>query len=999
MLFWKNWHSPYRQFIYACLIFLSGVIGFIVYYYTIGFENAIPLRIENELESIIVPYDTFFKNHLQWMVEGTAFVSNSRYVVGGITENNLCAELFLVFIIAACALFLTYITSLPRYYFLGGILLFMLIFVQFEFHVLLENKWYLPSVLLAFGLTAYLFHAFFPSTPHIFRFISFLSLIFISGFFVFYSNDFLVTLQYTVNHGLQGLLIVCFLFILFISAEGVNLITYFCTLSDKPEKRAGKYLFFYIGSAYCLFLLIYYMRTAEFFGSFYLFPPAIFLLLINAVAGFFSFYFKINSINKLSPYRIPFVMIYASVSLLALSTIGFLYGTENDTLYKGIEEQIIYSQFSFSWAYFIFVAANFYSLFEKKMQVWKVIFKPHQNSPLLYLIMGVTVLFVVISRSGYSGYYQYKSGISTALADLYWQMNNKPMAGGMYKDALSVNVINNKALYGNALIKIIQDDPIAARVSLESGISKNNSPYIYLQLSELFLNNNNFFEGLFTLRDGLKKYPGNTALQNNLALLYEKTGLSDSACFFLQKSNGLFQNNKLATSNLLSIYTRHKNETEGLKLIIENKKSSSPSFETNKLAFYALYGIFKPLPFEKKYFNEINLDNNRFCYLYNYGVYHLKNQNDSVTWYFNKYSQKAIFKFQRENLDFLTGVLHYYRGQVEEGKNNLLAVSHESGTYEGMSNDILGKWMFEQGAYELSADYFKRNMLINDTASIFNYCESIAESGKFEEAKNIFMSLRHSSYKESAQEKISIFDSLSLNRIKEMDDFNKARIIHLHLNTLFRDTLMLIYNSIRENKPLLSSSAELLHYFYHQKNITKMRLINEKVSWMKNDSSDLYQNYQLAKYWLDFEEKKYTAILDGLKKIKPFHALQFEYDYLLAKVYIALNKHKEGMELLEKIASLNPFFEKALIELAKIHAQNDNELKSYLILLSGIKNNPYSVTIMKEYSLAALNVGRTDDAVSVFETLRFKLDEQEFRTFDEEFQKRVKDREILLPVF
>ena len=54
---------------------------------------------------------------------------------------------------------------------------------------------------------------------------------------------------------------------------------------------------------------------------------------------------------------------------------------------------------------------------------------------------------------------------------------------------------------------------------------------------------------------------------------------------------------------------------------------------------------------------------------------------------------------------------------------------------------------------------------------------------------------------------------------------------------------------------------------------------------------------------------------------------------------------------------------------------------------------------MKEYSLAALNVGRTDDAVSVFETLRFKLDEQEFRTFDEEFQKRVKDREILLPVF
>ena len=82
------------------------------------------------------------------------------------------------------------------------------------------------------------------------------------------------------------------------------------------------------------------------------------------------------------------------------------------------------------------------------------------------------------------------------------------------------------------------------------------------------------------------------------------------------------------------------------------------------------------------------------------------------------------------------------------------------------------------------------------------------------------------------------------------------------------------------------------------------------------------------------------------------------------------------------LATANPYFEDAVISSAYYFKNNGNDnLLPYTILTDALHANPFSVKLLKAYSIEAARLGFSDYANSALERLRPLLSNQALRKF------------------
>ena len=203
-----------------------------------------------------------------------------------------------------------------------------------------------------------------------------------------------------------------------------------------------------------------------------------------------------------------------------LWTIWKLAISHNQAGEELIKHLILYSQLGFSLFFFIYVAINFFPLMNQGKPVHPVIYKPYVL-PYYHLRIGGTIaLLVITTYLEASIAFQASSLTNNIVADYYYQTNQKLEASILYENSWDRYRYNPKAKNLTAQLLFELNQPSLAKEHLEESFDLAPQVDNILLLSERLQRENKPLEAVFYLENGLKFFPANPYLSQNLALLY-----------------------------------------------------------------------------------------------------------------------------------------------------------------------------------------------------------------------------------------------------------------------------------------------------------------------------------------------------------------------------------------------------------------------------------------------------------------------------------------------
>src|SRR5690606_13486824 len=109
---------------------------------------------------------------------------------------------------------------------------------------------------------------------------------------------------------------------------------------------------------------------------------------------------------------------------------------------------------------------------------------------------------------------------------------------------------NHRSNYSLGTIYRKEGDASNAAYYFDRATQKRPTPYAYVNLSAVYNETGNFFQSLFALQDGIRKFEGNGPIANNLAMRYNKTNVYDSILYYAGIAETSSIAHEAATANL-----------------------------------------------------------------------------------------------------------------------------------------------------------------------------------------------------------------------------------------------------------------------------------------------------------------------------------------------------------------------------------------------------------------------------------------------------------------
>ena len=308
--------------------------------------------------------------------------------------------------------------------------------------------------------------------------------------------------------------------------------------------------FLSISIIYCTFLFLFLLDFKGEFGNLMGNFSILYLLLPIGGLGWFSIQEKINqSRNLAGPTKILqlLYLVGFSSSLWTIWKLSFSHNQAGEELLKHVT---LYSQLGFSLFFLIYVVANFFPLMNQGKPVHSILYRPHQL-PYYHLRIGGTIAFLVITTYLEAVIaFQASSLTNSIVGDYYYQTNQKLEASILYESSWDRYRYNPKAKNLVAQLLIELNQPSLAKEHLEESFDLAPQVDNILLLAEQLKRENKPLEAIFYLENGLKFFPENLYLTQNLALLYTFLKMENEAKTLLAKVKN---NHPVAVSNGLAI--------------------------------------------------------------------------------------------------------------------------------------------------------------------------------------------------------------------------------------------------------------------------------------------------------------------------------------------------------------------------------------------------------------------------------------------------------------
>lgn len=224
-----------------------------------------------------------------------------------------------------------------------------------------------------------------------------------------------------------------------------------------------------------------------------------------------------------------------------------------------LKHLILYSQFGFSLFFLVYILSNFLSVMDSGKSVDKILFKPF-SLPYYHLKIGgmITILVVTIYMDAILAA-QSNSMTTNILADYYYQTGKRLEASILYENSWATFRRNPKAKNATAHLLFDLNQPTLAKDHLDESIAEVPQVDNILLLSVRKIRENKPFEAVFYLENGLKRFPENPYLINNLALVYVKIQKQKEAQTLLSAHQAI---HPVLASNLIALQSKLQQEQQ-----------------------------------------------------------------------------------------------------------------------------------------------------------------------------------------------------------------------------------------------------------------------------------------------------------------------------------------------------------------------------------------------------------------------------------------------------
>lgn len=997
LAFWNNWQKGDKFLYLIALGFFTLSILFFIFSYHFGIDLLIKWNLVSDTIGINTPLESFQRNLNEYTLEVQSYFVSQHYEAGKLHINTLGAKIYLIFIAFSAALIITAISMVRKiFWYAVGMTFFFawLAFMKLDTLAVLgyENQSLLIACLILFGGVSFYFHAFKTETKTIIRFLVFLALILGIGTFIITTSTQAHPYIHLTNY---GTVLNSVMTIIFIVVVGYDILNGFLSLSIGSQSSPIKGLinFGVISTLYLGNLLLVFLNqigviswNLNFFNPFYLF-------LISAILGIWAHRRRSNLVKHIIDFHSAGALLFIGLAINSVMTFAYAFATTNDPMISVFEDTITYSFLCVGFLFVIYILINFFDPLKKGVNVYEYIFNPqslgNQSQVLGHYFIRLGAIGIMIYLIGKDHYLPYKhwwGAYHNYVGDVYTINGNVGLAEVNYKRANDYARLNHKSIYTLASLALEKENYAKAESYLKLLDGQNLSEFACINLAYTYEQVGKPFQSIFTLQEGVKRFPKNGILHHNLAYAFQKynKGSLDSIYHYYHNAEQYLDNPIIAQANMLAFFGENqiKVNTDSL---FKTLPQNNAILENNYLALSAALGQENSLELKNKpWINDSIASTEMSCFLYNYSFTRLGTNDTLLKSTIQKFLKNEQSAFP-ENLNFALACLHYYDNDLLAAKLILddILVSCTNQLFPYYSN-FTGTLFYKRYLNKVSLNYFEKSaqsqrfFVVNSAPS--HYAFNVSENSSVEDLEYplLLISNLDEKSKNTFRELVTIFNNPPVDSVVEhWTDKHKFQYLAYHPESIDDSSKCLkVLRSIKDEQLRAQTCSVLLDKIIE----TNDRSFAEIV-WNEIPKIELYPrileeiNFQYLQ--LLPLQYKFKELSDRLETIKLSNERKLYYYYQKGIAFEALGDTVNAKIAFEAAVKTQSLFDKAYVRMADYLPKD----KSYEFLVEASYLLPKSVPIYKKLAIESLERYMNTYAEVSLQKLATLLSEKEFTKF------------------
>lgn len=998
--FWNQWRASYRLLYLFGLLNLLVAIGFYLFYFWMGNDMVIAWDKVGEIEVIKVITHQFSKNFFSFAAPIDAYLIKESFVASDIALDYLPYYTHFFFLMLGFLFFLTAISDLKRIGYFAGVLITVLFFASMQLEILglfsdINDKLFLIIILLAYCPLSYYFHFFNKNVIFLYRFLIYLvitiGLVYIG---VTYSEK-ETNILYPLNYGLFVPIVLATLFICFNAHENIRgMLT---LVSQGSDNKSFRHLSILV-VIYMLNLIYCYFYFTEGFDLDIFFIHPLFLILSTTLVGLWGFKARESTYAFQLPFAPTGAFLYLGLAIITISSIGFALGTANDPLIEVYEDVSMYAHFSWGFVIYAYIIANFIDPLSEGKPVYKFFYRHNRLDFLSAFFFGFVLLIALVFKSGAIAYKQAFAGYYNGLGDVSHVEKDVYTSKQYYNLALGYDTRNHRSYYSLGSIAREEGNRFAASIFFADALQKRPSPYAYANIAQFQLSSGKLLEALLTLKDGVALFPQSGELQNNLALIFNKTEVSDSVFYYFDAAQRYAKMPEVPASNLYALLTKFDYLSY---LDTTYQWQNDDPYVTragNQFAFYNKYNRKEPRALERNFLPDSSLNTLELCYLYNYAINQASFADDSLV------SLLKFYENRPENDQFLyylqlaRALILFEKGELKEA----FSLMKEAYRYAGFTNqeypNLLGLWYYESEEYLEATNYFRTAWQRGYQPAGLNLGLALSELEDKTDALEHWTLLKRvgtAEQKKIAADMLYLIspDSLETDWYKEVEvtDANRFRSLHYNQHSTSSELFQKTLETIALHEYKVAALAERILFLVDNGASKEAADLTQQMQTfsVSTQVKPLYARALLA-YWNaeKIYSQEFTELLNTTAFERVFRGLKpyYEANYLASQ-----EKVEESIISFKKAITTLPFDHRVYSDLTKVYNSIDSLDLGYSVALDGVRTNERSPKIWKNYVLQCAKLDYTTFAEDGLGKLKILLPENEYNLIEAQYRKKKED--------
>ncbi|MEO5980614.1 MAG: hypothetical protein ABIS36_11240 [Chryseolinea sp.] len=970
-LFWKSWINEYRWLWYMLVALLAFFVLFLWFEDFQGPSGITEWMKLQEQKSIETMVHSFQLGPFNLSVPGDSYVILEYLHGSNVEPNTIASYIFLFGLIGGVTVLLCIITTLEKYWYYGGMGLFIVLMVSLRLEVIglfgHFNK--IPGGVVTglYVIISFYINRFKSDTTFIKRLSTFLLLDLLVGL----SIHFFAHVDYPFLHlaltGYSAGMIISVLFIILIAHEIIAAMIAVVSSGSTHSLRH----FAIIAAIYMTNIIITCFHEIGYIHWTFIYVNLYLLLTCSTLLGIWGFRQRESQYSHILPFS-PFgAFAFLSLATICFATTGQLLGNWNDPALKIIRDALIFSHTGYGAIFLVYIFSNFVYLLARNLQVQKVLYNPTRMPYFTYRFAGMIAMLGFIFYSGWRGYiYQGMAGFYNTTGDLYSLLGNEEYAESFYDQAALQAFRNNRSNYSLATLRSARMDFDQAHRDYEKANAYHPTPYSLANSGNLYIWEGKVDDAINTFRQGERQIKGSGVLENNLGFAFTKKNQLDSAIFYLNRARMHSTTSLSAEINFFALTAMQKIPIK-IDSIIEVFKTSATPVLANAVALSTVIKQDWKVPIDPIPDGRLNLYTATL--LNNYLIKNAATVDTAFIARANKIISDSLNNDFSEQLKSALAFSYYLRGNVAQALTTLAELVYISQENKGKYNYVMGLWTLEQRNPELASSYFTYADTYDYKDARFYNAIALSESGKVLEAAIAWdsVALHHRGELQAIAVQMKKILTLPITATTSLNDNEKYQFARYRIGLKDSVAMDQLLNQMEDTNFKAQSILDFSKRYYDADLLPPAIRYFQRIGGLELTNKELYEDVRHFELLMLATQRDLKGLADQINNGIIFREGSLEknlYGGLIASFNGDTTTARKNFVVLSKF---NPYQEEGIIASADFYRKNDKDkLKAYSILAEAIQINSNSIRLMKAFANEAIRVGFDDYAASAEEKIQ-----------------------------